>query len=399
VALEKARYVAVRIALLPSAFAPHVGGVEILTDRLARNLVSSGHHVEVWTARTPGDAIADDEQMDGLRIRRFVFAGPRASLGHMARWPMAATKTVAQMNNALRQFRPDVLHVECFGANGVYASGVSALRRVPLVVTLQGETFMDDDDIYEKSIFLRTGLRLGLRRAEVVTGCSRFTLDDAIRRFGLESGKAEVIFNGVDLEEVELSKARSCFDRFVLALGRIEHRKGFDLLIEAWSAVAGRHQGVGLVIGGTGSELSRLRSLVSERRLEDRVHFAGQVSRPEVGALMNAADVFVMPSRVEAFGIVVLEAWRAGTPAIVTANGGTTEFVQDGLTGVVVDPTDARALGDAIERLLTDADLGLRLARAAASRLSDFGWDVIRQQYEVVYETALEDSRRTAELT
>lgn len=384
-----------RIALLPSAFAPYVGGVEILTDRLARSLVSTGHHVEVWTARTPGDTLAEDEQMDGLRVRRFVFAGPRASLRHMAGWPSRASKTIVQMNKALHQFRPDVLHVQCFGVNGVYATGLSGLRRIPLVVTLQGETFMDDDDIYAKSIFLRAGLRVGLRRAQAVTGCSRFTLDDAVTRFGLESSKAQVVFNGVDLEEVELSGPRSPFDRFVLALGRVEHRKGFDLLVEAWSGIADRHQNVGLVLAGTGPELLRLRSLVAEKRLENRVYFAGHLSRSEVAAMMHAADVFVMPSRVEAFGIVALEAWRAKTPAIVTANGGTSEFVQDGSTGVVIDPTDALSLGHAIDCLLTDADVGRRLAGAAALRLSAFGWDAIRKQYERVYEEALADRRRS----
>ncbi len=379
---------------MPSAFAPQIGGVEILTDRLARNLLSCGHHVEVWTARSPGDTLVDDELMDGLRVRRFLFHGPRASLRSAAGWPLRAGETLARMSKAFEQFRPDVLHVQCFGINGVYATALSGLRFVPLIVSLQGETFMDDHDIYARSVFLRGGLRVGLWQARMVTGCSRFTLDDAVRRFGLAGGKARVIFNGVDLEEVAVAKAKAPFDRFVLALGRVEHRKGFDLLVQAWSGIADRHRDVGLVVGGTGPELPHLRSLVAERRLENRVHFAGQMTRPEVGAMMNAADVFVLPSRVEAFGIVALEAWRARTPVIVTANGGATEFVRDGLTGVVVDPTDTVSLGNAIDRLLSDVDLGRRLAGAAALRLGEFGWDAIRRRYELVYEAALVDSRR-----
>ena len=112
-----------RIALMPSAFAPHVGGVEVLSDRLARDLLHAGHHVEVWTARSPDDALADNEWIDGLRVRRFLFDAPRASPSAAVWWPVRATKTLRRMRSALRESRPDLLHVQCFGINGVYAAG------------------------------------------------------------------------------------------------------------------------------------------------------------------------------------------------------------------------------------------------------------------------------------
>jgi glycogen synthase len=88
------------------------------------------------------------------------------------------------MSAAVRDFRPDVLHVQCFSANGVYAASLSRLLRVPLVVSLQGETVMDDQDIYDHSVSLRVGLRAGLRQASAVTGCSKFVLEDAVRALG-----------------------------------------------------------------------------------------------------------------------------------------------------------------------------------------------------------------------
>ena len=282
-----------------------------------------------------------------------------------------------------------MLHVQCFGINGVYATLLSVARRVPLIVTLQGETFMDDHEIYAESPFLRNGLRLGLWQARAVTGCSRFTLDDAARRFGLDDDKARVVFNGIDIADIEPSSTRTPFERYVFAVARVVHRKGFDLLLEAWARIADDHPGVGLVLGGVGAELPRLRSLVAERRLEESVHFAGPMSRSALAAVMNGADVFVLPSRIEAFGIVVLEAWRAGTPAIVTANGGTTEFVQDGVTGLVVDPNDTASLGKAVDRLLRDPDLRTRLASAATNRLGDFVWSEVRRQYEQLYEAVV----------
>ena len=117
-------------------------------------------------------------------IRRSTTIGPR---------------TVTALRRAVDRVRPDVLHVQCFGPNGVYATALARLTGLPLVVTLQGETMMDDSDIFESSRVLRMSLRSGLRRAGAVTGCSAFALADAERRFGLAPGRGQVIPNGVDL--------------------------------------------------------------------------------------------------------------------------------------------------------------------------------------------------------
>jgi glycogen synthase len=383
-----------RIVLLPSAYAPFVGGVEVLTHRLAVNLKNAGHGVEVWTARSPGDHLATHETVAGIQVRRFVFATPRTSVAAAAAWPIQAGSTVATMLRAVRTFRPDVLHVQCYGANGVFATLVSVLARVPLVVTLQGETFMDDYDIYDRSAFFRTGLRTGLRRARVVTGCSKFTLDDSIRRFALDPAKARVVFNGVDSEGIAPERTSLPFERYVLGLGRFVRKKGFDLLIDAWAGVAARHSDVGLVLAGTGPERAALLGHAKARGVADRVHVVGPFGRGEVASLMERAEVFVMPSRVEAFGIVVLEAWRAETPTIVTTNGGPKEFVQDGESALVVDPNDTSALAEAVHLLLSDEDLRGRLASNAKARLDDFTWSRIRGQYEDAYAFAVRRGAR-----
>ena len=383
-----------RIALMPSAFAPRVGGVEILTDRLARSMQRAGHEVQVWTARTRGDDLREDEWIDGLRVRRFAFDAPRAHIATAALWPVRALMTLRRLQAARREFRPELLHVQCFSGNGVYATLLSVVSRTPMVVTLQGETFGDDQDIYGRSLYLRTGLRVGLRRARRVTACSQYALDDVAARFDPSVREGRVIFNGIDEAEMHRDDWRPPFDRFVFALGRVVYGKGFDLLIQAWSHIAERHPDVGLVIGGDGPDLPRLRSIATDLSLHDRIFFAGGMSKFAVIDAMRDADVFVMPSRAEAFGIVALEAWRAGTPAVVTARGGPSEFIEDGVSGLVVDPLDVNALAERIGRLLGDADLRARLAAAGTAQLGAFGWPEITRQYEEVYESALDGARR-----
>lgn len=376
--------------MLPSAYAPAVGGVEVLTARLAHQLLRRGHEVEVWTGRSEGDALSETELIDGIRVRRFTFTMPRAAPSSVVRFPTAALATVRRMRSAAAEFRPNILHVQCFSGNGVYATFLSRLTGTPLIVTLQGETVMDDHDIYQHSATLRLMLRLGLRRAASVTACSAFTLRDAVTRFGLDAAKSEVIFNGVDLEEIDSAEGEVPFDRYVLGLGRIVPKKGFDLLLEAFAGVSDLHPDVGLVIAGEGTERDRLQSRALELGLAERVLLPGRLNRHDVVSVMRGAEVFVMPSRVEPFGIVALEAWRAGVPIIVSSRGGAREFVEDGVSGLVVDPLDPTSLQAAIDSLLASKMLSSGLAAAGCTEVRRFEWARISDQYDALYRSVVE---------
>ncbi|HEX3426912.1 MAG TPA: glycosyltransferase family 4 protein [Acidimicrobiales bacterium] len=370
---------------MPSAYAPAVGGVEILTQRLAVQLRASGDEVEVWTNRYPSELPADEE-LEAVRVRRFPMPLPPAQVSQVMAAPAGAMKAVATLAGAVRQFRPDLIHVQCFGNNGVYATWASLTSRRPLVVTLQGETVMDDHDIYDRSLLLRSGLRLALRRAGAVTACSQFVLDDAVDRFGLAPGAGRVIFNGVDIDGAAASEPVALpFDRYVLGLGRVVAKKGFDLLIGAWAPIAGSHPGVGVTIAGGGAERDRLEAEAQRRGVADSVHFTGPVSQGQVRWLMANAELFVLPSRVEPFGIVVLEALRAGIPVVVSSRGAAAEIVTSGREGLVVDPFDPVALGGAISALLDDDERRGAMGHLGALRAGDFSWSRIAAEYRSLY--------------
>lgn len=370
-----------KVALIPSSFHPAVGGVEEFTAKLAEQLVHNGDQVEVWTSRSPGDELQGREIVDGIVVRRFDFAMPRASVAALGRTAVSATATTRALRRAARDFTPDVLSVQCFSANGVYATGLSRITGIPLVVSLHGETLMDDRDIYNHSQALRAGLRLGLKQASWVTSCSQFALDDAVRRFGCPPSRSSVIFNGVDLEE-----GRACeevplpFDVFALALGRIVPKKGFDLLVEAVDIMA-LPAGHGIVIGGQGPSLHELEELVARRGLQDKVHFTGRLTRPQVAYVMQQARCLVMPSRLEPFGIVVLEAWRAGRPVVATRWGGPPEFIKDGRDGRLVSPENTEELAATVKELLFDKAVADALGSAGAVRIQEFSWDRVATQH------------------
>lgn len=368
------------IALVASSYHPHVGGVEEHVRQVARELSRRGRHVAVWTVDR-GEHLGT-QVVYGVEVRYLPCPLPSASLGGVARFIAALPSAARAWWTAYRSLRPVVLHVQCFGPNGLWAWALARLTRTPLVVSSHGETFMDDHGVFERSRLVRRGLARALRDAVVVTGCSRAVLDDLAARFGLRGG--EVVPNGVALDDAADPADVPHGGPVVLALGRAERTKGFDLLLRAF-ARADTPPGSTLVIGGEGTELSSLRALADALGLGRRVRFPGRLARPEVAGWLRAADVFVVPSRIEAFGIVVLEAWRSGTALVATTHGGPAEIVTDGVDGLLVDPLDVDVLADALSRLLHDRELAGRLGEAGRRSVERYTWARTTSAYEEIY--------------
>jgi glycogen(starch) synthase len=373
-----------RIALLPSAYAPAVGGVEELTRRLADQLIDRGHEVQVWTNRHPS-TLAVVETICGTQVRRFEMPIPPARPAAIARAIPRASRGFRGMLTAARGFQPDLLHVQCFSTNGAYATALGRARGIPVVVTLQGETIMDDQDIYVHSLAMRTALRTGLRNAAAVTACSEFVLGDARERFGLSPRSGSVIYNGVDRVLADPTPLDIPFQRFVVAYGRIVDKKGFDLLIRAFARIAGTHPDIGLVIGGSGPALDSLKDLAAELKVAERVAFPGRLDRGQVASVLQQAEAFVLPSRVEPFGIVVLEAMAAHVPVLISSRGGAPEIVRHGREGLVADPFDTGAFADQLGTLVASSELRESLAAAAAVRVAEFTWQAITDRYDALY--------------
>ena len=306
---------------------------------------------------------------------------PARSLRAVLRFLLALPAAARAWWRAYRDFAPSVLHVQCFGPNGLYAVLLADLTRTPLVVTSHGETFADDHRVFDQSALIRTGMRRALRSADVVTGCSQVVLDDLRDRFGFEGGR--VIPNGVDLTGPAVAPEPSTAGS-VFAVGRLEHTKGFDLLLEAF-AVADLPPSTRLVIGGAGTVRPSLERRAAELALGDRLYLTGGLEADEVAAHMASAAVVVVPSRKEAFGIVVLEAWRAGAPLVVTSHGGPAELVTDGVNALVVDPENVAALARALTTLLRDPEAATQLGEHGLAAVRDYTWSRVADLYEAAY--------------
>jgi len=368
-----------RVALVSSSYHPHVGGVEEHVRRVALELRRRGHEVVVWTVDR-GENLGV-RKVEGVEVWYLPTPLPARSVAGLRRLLGQGPSAAAAWLRAHRSFRPDVLHVQCFGPNGTYATVLAGATRTPLVISSHGETFADDHAIFDRSELSRRALGRAMRQACAVTGCSQVVLTD-LARFGPSIGL--VVPNGVDLTQTVPPRAPAD-PPYILAYGRVEHTKGFDLLLEAFARAA-LAPCTRLVLGGTGSALPALEMQSRAHGLEDRVDLPGRLSRAQVSEQLAGASVVVVPSRREAFGLVVLEAWHAGTPVVVTSRGGPAGLVTDGVDGLLADPEDAAALGNAVARVLTEPGLADQLAQAGLRKVERYGWDRVALAYESVYD-------------
>ena len=278
----------------------------------------------------------------------------------------------------IRRIHPDVLHASLgHSYQAPYVSLAAVITRTRTLAVVHG--------IFDWSNHPQDALtRWLIRHLQVVGGVSKFVCRSIESEYGLPAGSARLLYNGI--EDLPLSppveEGRSPGATVIGAVGRCAPEKGFDVLLRAMAELPADCR---LVLLGEGAELAELTSLARELHIEDRVQFAGWVDPP--WSATWKFDVLVAPSRVEAFGLVAVEAMRAKIPVIASRVGGFVEIIDDGSTGILVEPGDPSALAVAIRRLSQDPVEQKAMAeRAYDSVLGRFSVEAMAQAYVEVFD-------------
>lgn len=372
-----------RILLVTRDFPPYHGGVAQVAYGLASALHAMGHDLEVHCTYRPGISPVSEAfsfPLSYVAARRGR-AGEHASFGR------------ALSDYRRRGGLPDrVIAVHWKAVRGT--SG--RLRRwgVTLHIVLHAL------EVTEPTPFLkRLVKRRVLGHAGKVVCVSRFTADEAIRRFGLLAARVHVIHPGVDLAVFTPGEPCDGFrerygiagEKVLATVARVIERKGHDVVVQALPRVLERHPGTQYVICGREFEpfASRLRRKVERMGLGGKVVFLGHVPTEDVVDLYRACTACVMPSRIirergdaEGFGIAYLEAGACGKPVIGGNEAGVVDAIVHGKTGLLVDPGDPDAVAEAILQLLNDPARAREFGQAGMRRVREkFSWETIARRY------------------
>lgn len=355
------------IGFVMTSFEP--GGTERQMIELLRRLDRSRWAVHVACFRGEGrwfDRVADAAaSVAEFPVRSFKSIAAPREMWSFARW--------------CRRLRLDVIHTTGLPAN-IFGLPPAALARVKVRVANRREINPDKSTV---EIALQ---RAAYSVAHRIVANSRAAAE-RLRQEGVPAKKIAVIANGLDANAFPVRHGRSRRRRIVV-VANLRPEKGHDVLIDAAAGIVRRHPDAEFEFVGGGIDRDALIERARARGVLHRITFAGHC--PDVAERLAAADVFVLPSRSEAFPNAVLEAMAAGLPVVASSVGGIRELVAHEQTGLLVPPDRPDALTNQICRVLEDDSLAGRLGLAArADARARYSFDRMVEQFESLYLTEL----------
>ncbi len=386
------------------------GGMNVYVAELTRQLGRDGVHVDVFT-RSQDEHVPHVIHSLGFGNRVVhIPAGPEFPLPK----PELATHIPAFAEGikrfaAEKGIQYDLIHSH-YWMSGVAAEILKAEWNVPVLQMFHTLGLMKNriaQTPEEKEGDYRiNGERQAIQTADRIIAATQAEEAQLEFLYGMTDSKISVIPPGVDVsrfypipdDEAKEAIGHYGCPRLLLFVGRIEPLKGIDTLIRALALV--RESGILekqcfslAIIGGDPeapadnmtAEMARLQALCAELNLEDLVVFLGKRDQDTLPYYYSAADILVMPSHYESFGMVALEAMACGTPVVASQVGGLAFLVQDGVTGFVVPGGDALALAKTLAQLIQQPELRERLGRQAAEYAGWYSWDKIAARVEAVY--------------
>lgn len=280
---------------------------------------------------------------------------------------LSELRALIRVFSVVRDFRPDVVHLNSSKAavHGGLAARILGVRRI--VFTAHGWAFNENRPAWQKALIWLVHWATVLLADNTI--CVSKAIKDAAERMPLAENRLVLVHNGVEAgaclsreEARRLLAPHVSFPVWIGTIAELHPNKRLETLIEAFANLADRYPDTTLVIMGGGQERVKLEALVREHDLETRVRLRGHVEN--ASAYLSALDIFVLPSRTEALGYVLLEAGLAGLPVAASNVGGIPEIIEDGRTGMLFPSGDVTALEEALRAFLESEELRTRMAAA-----------------------------------
>lgn len=358
------------------------GGVQVHVGQLSRYLEQQGHDVRILA---PAFSPVGDERVQV--VGRPIRARYNGSVAPICIEPLA----LLRIERTLRRFLPDVVHIH-EPLSPVTSFFVTMRAAAPMVATWHSNM--------PSCRMLRGGapiFRRVVQRVDQLLAVSASAAQFAATHLGVPM--PTIVPNGMDLEPfVAVSqRPRLHRDPTVVFVNRLDPRKGFAVMIEAFAVAAAQMPALRMVVAGDGPESRAVQQLAPDVRA--RVELLGSVAHADVPGVLARGDIFVAPALgSESFGMVLLEAMAAGKPIVASRIDGYTDVARDGVEVSLVEPGDAVALGRRIVQVLQDAPLRERLVAAGTVRVQEFAWSTVGARLEREYVMAATNRLRSPAL-
>jgi glycogen(starch) synthase len=389
-----------RILIVSWEYPPLIeGGLARHVRKLSEALVELG--VEVHVLTRGGEQATIEEEMGGVKIHRIVEPERPTDLAEFVTW-------VERMNSDMLaagvdlgdRYEFDLVH----GHDWLVASACDHLARrykCPLVTTIHATEFGRHQGWVDKhpQSHIHGVEKWIANRSDRVIACSLFMKEQIGEIFAVEPERVTVIPNGIDPEDLpredpeELARLRAAFaepeENLVLLIGRLVYEKGFQLALEAMPQVIEQVPNTRFLVAGSGTHEAELHKQARDLGLMDHGTFLGWIGDDVLHSLYRIADLTVVPSIYEPFGLVALEAMASECPCIAADTGGLREVVPLEGAGLRFRASDPEHLAEAAIQVLSDDELSRRMVEEGLSHIRLFDWnDVARQTLDLYGEIA-----------
>lgn len=352
-----------------------LGGVEIATQNIARNLALLGNDVHIITSLDKG--LKKESVENGFFLHR-IFYFRIKFLGVIYFWLKCLF--------LLKKIKPQVAHSQtiqmalpCFLAKKLF--------NTPYIVYCHGS------DVYLPWKFKKIISKLVLENAEVVVVLTE-SMKKEIELFGFNIRNISIISNGINLKEFDnLSKIDIRMElkikeneKVIIFVGSLKVVKGIKYLIEAMNIIRKRGIEVKLLLIGDGEQKKELEILVEKLNLKENVDFIGRIDNKEIPKYMIASDILVLPSLSEGLPVVILEAMASGLPILATKVGGLHEIIENNENGFLVEPKNSEQIVEKILYLFSNDGIKKSIFFNNKEKAKNYSWDLVIEELVKVYE-------------
>ena len=391
------------------------GGMNIYVVESAQRMAAMGVSVDIFTRRTHTSETEIVEISPGVRVRYF-------DCGHGT---LTKEQLPAHISGLSKEFlrivkaeNYDVIHSH-YWISGKVAMPAAKELGIPLIHTMHTMARVKNLNLAEgetpEPMIRVQGETQVVAAANALVANTDAEAASLVSLYDACPDIVHVVSPGVDLYTFTPGQGRSAAreivglpqDSLVVSfVGRIQPHKGPEVLIRAISELVKhspllRHKLIANIMGGASGanteEVDRLKELATWLAIDDVVRFAPPVPRADLAQWYRAADLVVVPSYSESFGLVALESQACGTPVVATAVGGLRTAVADGISGVLVDGHDPKAWSSVIARLLQEPQRRVLLSMGAIEHASHFGWDATARGTLDIYDQVITQTRKSLE--
>ena len=383
--MERAAFITLHACPLAAPGKGKSGGMNVYVRQLASALGELGMKIDIFT-REHSDVPNRVETIgSNVRVIHINVGEPDAHLDELY-------DLLPDFLEQLNKFREeegleyDVVHSHYWLSSWV-GRELSQELAIPHVVTfhtlslIKMQSRAGEEEQSERSV-IETKV---IATADRIIAFSPHERDAMARLYAADANKITLVPCGVDLEvfrPLNQKAVRSSLglngEKILLYVGRVEPIKGLDLLVET-AAQMDSEDGVRMIVVGADvngdREMDRVRQLAREKDLEDKIDFVGQVDHDDLPLYYNAADVCVVPSYYESFGLVALESMACGTPVVATRVGGLSTIIHHGRTGYLKSWRCPEAFANSVEMIISSNGLQQSMGEAARKRAEGMGWD------------------------